>query len=107
MANCTPVGCDFEIIRMFQQFQRMRKCQVNVTLWSVEEWLYFEKQGPIIVNEKFQDMTEVKFVFTNYFAPIPSRSTGSDPIFEALEITKMPFEKSVSKLIEVHKSSDN
>ena len=42
---------------IFQQFKRMRKCQVNVTLWSVEEWLYFEAQGPIIVNEKFQDMS--------------------------------------------------
>jgi hypothetical protein len=43
------------------------------------------------VNEKFKDMTEVKFVFKNYS--------------EALEVTKMPFGSSVSKLIEVHKSS--
>ena len=98
---------DFEIIPIFQQFKKLRKCQVNVSLRSLEEWHYFEMQGPIILNEKFEDKTEVKFVFTNYFAPIPSRSTGSEPIFEALEVTKMPFEKSVSKLIEVHKSSDN
>ena len=38
----------------------------------------------------------------NIFDPISSQ--GSDQIFEALEVTKMPFEKSVSKLIEVHSS---
>ena len=85
---------------MFQQFKRMRKCQVNVTLWSLEEWLYFEKQGPIIVNEKFQDMTEVKFVFKNCFAPISTK--GSEKIFEAIKVTKQPFEKSVTKPIKIH-----
>ena len=87
-------------VPIFQQFKRMRKCQVNVTLWSVEEWLYFEKQGPIIVNEKFQDMTEVKFVFKNCFAPISTN--GSEKIFEAIKVTKKPFEKSVTKPIKIH-----
>jgi hypothetical protein len=90
------------IIPIFQQFKRLKKCQVNVNLWSFEEWHYFGIQGQIIVNEKFLDMTEVKFVFMNCFDPVTSQ--GSDLIFEALEVTKMPFEKSISKLIEVHSS---
>ena len=59
-------------------------------------------QGPIIVNEKFQGMTEVNFSFHNCFDPV--RPQGSDlttpgiPI-EVLEVTKMPFEKSVSQLM--------
>ena len=90
---------DFEIIPMFQQFKRMRKCQVNLPLWSSEEWLYFEIQGPIIVNEKFLDMTEVTFVF-NCFAQISIN--GSEKIYEAVKITKKPFEKSVTKPIKIH-----
>ena len=91
-------------VPMFQQFKRMRKCQVNVTLWSLEEWLYFETQGPIIVNEKFQDMTEVNLSFHNCFDPV--RPQGSDLMapdisFKVLEVTKMPFEKSVSQLTEI------
>ena len=85
---------------IFQQFKRMKKCQINVTLWSLEEWLYFETQGPVIVNEKFQDMTEVKVVFKNCIAPISTK--GSEKIFEAIKITKKPFEKSVTKLIKIH-----
>ena len=61
------------------------------------EWYYFEIQGPIIVDQRFQEMTEVKFVFKNCFASIPSQ--GNDLIIEALEVTKMPFEESVSKII--------
>ena len=89
------------IILWFQKLKRLRKCGVNVTLWSIEEWQYFEIQGPIIVNEKFQDTTEVNFSFHNCFDPV--RPQGSDlmapdiPI-EVLEVTKMPFEKSVSQL---------
>ena len=87
---------DFEIIPMFQQFKRMRKCHVNLPLWTPDEWPYFEKEGPIIVNEKFQDMTEVTFVF-NCFAPMSIN--GSEKIFEAVEVTKKPFERSVTKPI--------
>ena len=76
---------------MFQQLKKLKKCHVNVMVRSDEDWHYFKIQGPLIVNEKFKDMTEVKFVFKNYS--------------EALEVTKMPFGSSVSKLIEVHKSS--
>ena len=53
------------------------------------------------MNEEFQDMTEVNFSFHNCFDPV--RPQGSDlmapdiPI-EVLEVTKMPFEKSVSQL---------
>ena len=54
------------------------------------------------MNELFLDMTKVRCVFKNCFDPISSQ--GSDQIFEALEVTKMPFENSVSKLIEVHSS---
>ena len=78
----------------------MRKCQVNVTLWTIEEWLYFEAQGQTIVNEKFQDMTEVKVVFKNCINPISTE--GSEKIFEAIKVTKKPFEKSVTKLIKIH-----
>ena len=91
MDHCTPVGCDFEIIRMFQQCKRMRKCQVNVPVVSSREWNYFEMHGPIIVNEKFQDMTEVTFVFKNC---IPPTKSGSEQIFEAFKVTKKQFEKS-------------
>ena len=89
-------------VPMFQQFKRMRKCQVNVTLWSVEEWLYYvrQEQGQIIVNEKFQDMTEVTFVFKNCFEPISTK--GGEKIFEAIKVTKKPFEKSVTKAIKIH-----
>jgi len=76
---------------MFQQLKKLKKCHVNVMVMSDEDWHYFKIQGPLIVNEKFKDMTEVKFVFKNYS--------------EAFEVTKMPFGRSVSKLIEVHKSS--
>ena len=76
---------------MFQQLKKLKKCHVNVILRSDDDWDYFKIQGPLIVNEKFKNMTEVKFVFKNYS--------------EALEVTKMPFGSSVSKLIEVHKSS--
>ena len=88
---------------MFQQFKRMKKCQINVTLWSVEEWLYFEKQGPKIVNEKFQDMIEVTFVFKNCFSPISTK--GGEKIFEGFKVTKKPFEKSVTKAIKIHDRS--
>ena len=91
MDHCTPVGCDFEIIRMFQQCKRMRKCQVNVPVVSSREWNYFEMHGPIIVNEKFQDMTEVTFVFKNC---IPPTKSGNEQIFEAFKVTKKQFEKS-------------
>ena len=84
---------------MYQQFKRMRKCQVNVPVWSSEEWLYFEIQGPIIVNEKFQDMTEVTFVFKKCFAPISTSGSGKN--FEAIKVTKKPFEKSVIKPIKI------
>ena len=87
----------FGITRMFQQFKKLKKCHVDVTVNTLTEWYYFEIQGPIIVDQKFQEMTEVKFVFKNCFAPIPSQ--GNDLIFEALEVTKMPFEESVSKMI--------
>ena len=87
----------FGITRMFQQFKKLKKCHVDVTVNTLTEWYYFEIQGPIIVDQKFQEMTEVKFVFKNWFAPIPSQ--GNDLIFEALEVTKMPFEESVSKMI--------
>ena len=90
---------DFEIIPMFQQFKRMRKCHVNLPLWTPDEWLYFEKQGPIIVDEKFQDMTEVTFVF-NCFTPMSIN--GSEKIFEAVEVTKKPFKISVTKPIRIH-----
>ena len=76
---------------IFQQFKRMRKCQVNVPLCSSREWRYFEMHGPIIVNEKFQDMTEVTFVFKNCITPTKS---GSEQIFEAFKVTKKQFEKS-------------
>ena len=92
----------FKTTRMFEHYKKFKKCQATVNLWSFKEWHYFGIHGPIIVNEKFQDMMEVKFVFKNCFDPISSQ--GSDQIFEALEVTKMPFEKSVSKLIEVHSS---
>ena len=95
---------DFEIIPMFQQFKRMRKCHVNLPLWTPDEWLYFEKQGPIIVNEKFQDMAEVNFSFHNCFDPVrPQGSdlTAPDISYEVLEVTKKPFEKSVSQLTEI------
>ena len=100
---------------VLQQFKRMKKCHVNVTVWSLEEWLDFQTQGPKIVDEKIQEITEVKFVFKNCFTAMdwmrgkshlnamPSQS--SDLISESLEITKMPFEKSVSKLIEFNSSS--
>ena len=84
-------SCDFEIIQIFQQFKRMRKCQVNVPVCSSREWRYFEMHGPIIVNEKFQDMTEVTFVFKNC---IPPTKQGSEQIFEAFKVTKKQFEKS-------------
>ena len=89
------------MISWFQQLKRLRKCRINVTLWSIEEWKYFEIQGPIIVNEKFQDMTEVNFSFHNCFDPV--RPQGSDLMapdisYEVLEVTKMPFEKNVSQL---------
>jgi len=87
----------FGITRMFQQFKKLKKCHVDVTVNTLTEWYYFEIQGPIIVDQKFQEMTEVKFVFKNWFAPIPSQ--GNDLIIEALEVTKMPFEESVSKMI--------
>ena len=92
------------MLSWFQQLKRLRKCRVNVTLWSIEEWQYFEIQGPIIVNEKFQDMTEVNFSFHNCFDPV--RPQGSDLMapdisFEVLEVTKMPFEKSVSQLTQI------
>ena len=87
----------FGITRMFQQFRKLKKCHVDVTVTTLTEWYYFEIQGPIIVDQKFQEMTEVKFVFKNCFTPIPSQ--GSDLIIEALEVTKMPFEESVSKII--------
>jgi len=93
----------FKTTRMFEHYKKLKKCQATVNLWSFKEWHYFGIHGPIIVNEKFQDMTEVKFVFKNCFDPISLRP-GIDQIFEALEVTKMPFEKSVSKLIEVHSS---
>ena len=70
---------------MFQQLKKLKKCHVNVTIRSDEDWHYFKIQGPLIVNEKFRDMTEVKFVFKYYS--------------EVLEVTKMPFGRSVSKLI--------
>jgi len=70
---------------MFQQLKKLKKCHVNVTIRSDEDWHYFKIQGPLIVNEKFKDMTEVKFVFKYYS--------------EVLEVTKMPFGRSVSKLI--------
>jgi len=76
---------------MFHQLKKLKKCHVNVMVMSDEDWHYFKIQGPLIVNEKFKDMTEVKFVFKYYS--------------EALEVTKMPFGRSVSKLIEVQKSS--
>ena len=87
----------FGITHMFQQFTKLKKCHVDVSVTTLTEWYYFEIQGPIIVDQKFQEMTEVKFVFKNCFAPIPSQ--GSDLIIEALEVTKMPFEESVSKII--------
>merc|ERR1719491_1052837 len=76
----------FGITRMFQQFRKLKKCHVDITVTTLTEWYYFEIQGPIIVDQKFQEMTEVKFVFKNWFAPIPSE--GSDLILEALEVTK-------------------
>ena len=87
----------FGITRMFQQFTKLKKCHVDITVTTLTEWYYFEIQGPIIVDQKFQEMTEVKFVFKNWFAPIPSQD--GDLIIEALEVTKMPFEESVSKII--------
>ena len=87
----------FGITHMFQQFTKLKKCHVDVSVTTLTEWYYFEIQGPIIVDQKFQEMTEVKFVFKNCFAPIPSQ--GSDLIIEALEVTKKPFEESVSKII--------
>ena len=93
----------------------MKKCHINVTVWSLEEWLDFQTQGPKIVDEKIQEITEVKFVFKNCFTAMdwmrgkshlnamPSQS--SDLISESLEVTKMPFQKSVSKLIEFNSSS--
>ena len=92
------------MISWFQQLKRLRKSRINVTLWSIEEWKYFEIQGPIIVNEKFQDMTEVNFSFHNCFDPVrPQGSdlTAPDISYEVLEVTKKPFEKSVSQLTEV------
>jgi len=76
---------------MFQQLKKLKKCHVNVMVWTDEDWHYLKIQGPLIVNEKFKDMTEVKFVFKYYS--------------ETLEVTKMPFGTSVSKLIEVRRSS--
>ena len=93
----------FNFKAVFGQFKRLINYQINVPLWSFEEWHYFGVQGLTIANELFLDMTKVKFVFKNCYDPISSQ--GSDQIFEALEVTKMPFEKSVSKLIEVHSSS--
>ena len=84
-------SCDFEIIQIFQLFKRMRKCQVNVPVSSSTEWRYFEMHGPIIVNEKFQDMTEVTIIFKNC---IPATKAGSEQIFEAFKVTKKQFEKS-------------
>ena len=95
---------DFTIKRLFQKFKKLKKCHINVRLTTDEEWQYFETRGPIILNEKFQNKTEVKFVFTNYVAPISSQ--GRDLIYEALEVTKMPFERSVSKVIEISEPSE-
>ena len=93
----------FKHLNLFAQFRRLINCHINVSVRSFEDWHYFGVQGLTIVNELFLDMTKVRFVFKNCFDPISSQ--GSDQIFEALEVTKMPFEKSVSKLIEVHSSS--
>ena len=67
-------------------------CNTNVHVWSSREWLLFEMRGPIIVNETFQDMTEVTFVFKNCYAPISTKR--SEQIFEAFKVTKKQFEKS-------------
>ena len=101
-ASLNSVHPDLKTRRMFQQYKNLIHCQIDVSLWSFKQWHYFGIHGPRIANEKFQDEMRVKFVFKNCFDPVSSQ--GSDQIFEALEVTKMPFEKSVSKLIEIHSS---
>ena len=59
---------------------------------SDEDWHYFKIQGPLIVNEKFKDMTEVKFFFKYYS--------------EVLEVTKtwIPQLGSCCQVLEVSKT---
>ena len=88
-ASLNSVHPDLKTRRMFQQYKNLIHCQIDVSLWSFKQWHYFGIHGPRIANEKFQDEMRVKFVFKNCFDPVSSQ--GSDQIFEALEVTKMPF----------------
>jgi hypothetical protein len=74
---------EFDLRTMVQNFKKLKKCYFNVTLKLTTQGLKrWQMEGQHILDETFQESTEVKFVFK------------AKRYHRSLELEKLPYQKS-------------
>ena len=86
---------EYDLRTMVQNFKKLKKCYFNVTLnLTIERLKYWQREWQNILDETFQESTEVKFVFK------------AKRYHQSWELKKLPYQKSTlvsgSDLLDSH-----